>query len=652
MSVQKMKLVTIAGNMESLEDASIACLQAGCFQPEETAEAMGLGGGFHRISDENRYGDLLRRLEELFADAPPPLVPLQGKPDPTVLEGAVETLEAQVKSMRQENETLRKTMENALQEADQLEHFSGIHLNLRDAFDSKFVRVRFGRLPLDGYEKMKDYADNPYVLFFPCSKDKAYYWGMYLTPADESREVDRIFASLFFERIRIPEAVGTPHEAVDYLREKAEKARQMLAENEKKIASYFSENSGLCAETYSGVKTGYAAFEVRKYAAQYNNSFLLVGWVPAAGEREFIGRMEQVEGIKVSAEKPQRDSKRFTPPTRIRNPRLFRPYEYYVKMYGAPGYHEMDPTILVAITYTLLYGIMFADLGQGLILSLAGWFMYRKLHNPVGRILIPCGICGSIFGLLFGSCFGEFTLPGGETLLETFWHNIVGIQALPYSTMNNANSMLGFSVLGGILLILLAMVLNIYSCLKQHKVGEALFGHNGLCGILFFSSAVTLILQSGIVVNWNFGIPTRLLIAGCIVPFVLIFFKPILSKLLAREAHPLPESWGEYCIENFFELFEVILSYMSNSLSFLRVAAFVMVHSVMMEVFLLLAEMCGAPGSVGFLAMYIFGNIFVLVLEGLLVAIQVLRLEFYEIFSRCYIGEGQTYRPLSLEPEE
>ena len=109
----------------------------------------------------------------------------------------------------------------------------------------------------------------------------------------------------------------------------------------------------------------------------------------------------------------------------------------------------------------------------------------------------------------------------------------------------------------------------------------------------------------------------------------------------------LSGSVGDYIIENFFELFEVILSYITNTLSFLRVGAFVLVHAVMMMVFFSLADMTG--GGVFYVVIVVFGNAFVTLLEGLLVNIQVLRLEFYEMFSRFYIGEGVPFEPVRIQ---
>ena len=114
---------------------------------------------------------------------------------------------------------------------------------------------------------------------------------------------------------------------------------------------------------------------------------------------------------------------------------------------------------------------------------------------------------------------------------------------------------------------------------------------------------------------------------------------------MAGEKDWKPEKWGEFIIQNFFEEFEILLSYVSNTMSFLRVAAFVLVHAGMMMAVFAIGNMFHA---FGFTVAVIIGNALVMVMEALLVAIQVMRLEFYEMFSRYYNGDGRSFRPLSL----
>ena len=135
-------------------------------------------------------------------------------------------------------------------------------------------------------------------------------------------------------------------------------------------------------------------------------------------------------------------------------------------------------------------------------------------------------------------------------------------------------------------------------------------------------------------------------ILGLIVfPFILIFFAEPLSNLVNGEKDWQPESWLGYIVENLFESIEVLLGYVTNTMSFLRVGAFVLVHAGMMLVVFVLAQ---TAGGFWYWMIVVLGNVLVMVLEALLVAIQVLRLEFYEMFSRFYSGEGRPFEPIRI----
>ena len=130
------------------------------------------------------------------------------------------------------------------------------------------------------------------------------------------------------------------------------------------------------------------------------------------------------------------------------------------------------------------------------------------------------------------------------------------------------------------------------------------------------------------------------MILSIIVPFGYFFLGENSKK---RYKKSLIANCFMFFVQSFFELFEVLLSYLSNTLSFLRIGAFAVSHAAMMEVVLMLAGATngGSPNWI----VVVLGNIFVCAMEGLIVGIQVLRLEYYEIFSRFYAGNGREFQP-------
>jgi V/A-type H+-transporting ATPase subunit I len=131
-----------------------------------------------------------------------------------------------------------------------------------------------------------------------------------------------------------------------------------------------------------------------------------------------------------------------------------------------------------------------------------------------------------------------------------------------------------------------------------------------------------------------------------LLPLALIFLQGPLGKIAAGRKDWLPSKKGEYLVENLFELFEILLSFLANSISFVRIGAFALNHIGMMLVVFALADSVGKTGSV---FVFVIGNLFVICLEGLIVGIQVLRLEFYELFGRFYTGAGRDYSPFVID---
>ena len=192
-------------------------------------------------------------------------------------------------------------------------------------------------------------------------------------------------------------------------------------------------------------------------------------------------------------------------------------------------------------------------------------------------------------------------------------------------------------------IILLTMLLNVINRLRFKEPGEALFDTNGIAGMVFYAAAIVTIvlfmsghtLPGGVVLAIMF-----------IIPLLVIFFKEPLSNAVEKHAEIMPKEKGMFFVQGFFEMFEVLLSYFSNTLSFVRVGAFAVSHAAMMQVVLMLAG--AESGHINWIVV-VFGNIFVCGMEGLIVGIQVLRLEYYELFSRFYHGTGKAFLPYGKE---
>lgn len=648
MAVTKMLLVNVTGKMNKLDTVLDACCRSDDFHLEQATSFFRNNSDFVSLNEENPYSQYYAKLQDAVTTAR--LKPMDTEADDSLMTweemtAFVDEFSERIKQLADKREDISRELEETDRSMAQFEHFKGLDLKLNEIFACEYIKVRFGRMPKDSYQRLSYYGDNPFVTMFPCTSDKQYVWGVYFTPIESAAEVDRIFQSLFWERLRIPAAVGTPEEACDALELRR---GELAAQKEKTVAeldAYWEQKKLICSKLLLLLERRKSNFYLRRNVARYHDSdtFFLAGWVPGRNAKEFSKRLDDIDGIEYELTKPEPDSGQ-SPPVKLHNRAPFRPFEFFVNMYGLPTYRELDPTPFVAITYFLLFGMMFADLGQGIILTIAGLVLWRKTHSDLWRSISICGISSSFFGVLLGSVFGF------ETWLNPFWqwvHDKTGVPLTDGKLINVDHSetitTLIYATIGiGAVLLMCAIMLNIYTKLRQRMFGEALFGQNGVAGLMFYGGLVI-----GLVSDMVLGVHlmnTAYIVCLIVIPLVLIFLREPLGDLIEGKEDWLPESIGGFIMQNFFELFEVLLSYVSNTVSFLRVGAFILVHYGMMTVVFTLAEL-SPEGSAGYIIVVIIGNGIIIALEGLLVGIQSLRLEFYEMFSRFFSGSGRPFVP-------
>ena len=643
MPLAKMKLVNMVGDLADV-DAAVAALGAtGVFQPDDAGEFFSDSEQLIPLNATDEFSPQLDKLRELMTGAGvQPKIVDSTKYDNADIENVtavIDKFEGELGDLIRRRDNLTQEIKSCEESAEKTKRFIGLGIDIERIAECEYIVTRFGKLPKDSYKKLDSYNDNPYVEFFPCTSDGGYYWGVYVAPLDEAAKIDRIFARLYFEPVDIEGITGTPKEYVESLKERINTLKNELSNVNWKIQECVRENKDELSELFTALCKHHSYISIKNHACKYQRSFVLVGWIPAEHEGTIRKALEKLTSIEITFTKASEEAKH-SPPVRLKNKFFFRPFEYYTEMYGLPGYNEPDPSWFIAITYTILFGIMFADMGQGIMLLIAAIFMYKKKKMPLGALLIPCAISSTIFGFVFGSVFGF------EEVLNPVYKALFGIDGKLLDVLEGETTMLLiYSAVGvGIVLLMIAMLMNIVSCLRRKDIGGALFGVNGAAGLVFFSATVL-----GMVMDFILGIKvinTAYILLLIVLPLILIFMREPLSKLIKGEKNIFGGSISSFIVDNLFEMFEVILSYVTNTMSFLRVGAFILVHAGMMKVVFVLA---GMFDPVGYTITVIIGNILVMALEALLVGIQVLRLEYYEMFSRFYIGDGRKYEPVTVK---
>lgn len=411
-----------------------------------------------------------------------------------------------------------------------------------------------------------------------------------------------------------------PDDDLETVESKLNKVNEELDSLESEIETFKKNN----AETFESLPSTVEYYEksedIISKMAKGEKYIYLTGWVPNSKVKEFENLSKKYEKTNVEVKKKFNQE----PPTKLRNNKLFRPFEFLVNMYGAPNYNEIDPTPFFAISYMLLYGMMFGDLGQGLVFVLLSYLVDKK-NKTFGALIRRIGFSACFFGLMYGSVFGIETL----------------IPAILIKPFDNIMKVLIASVAFGIGLLVISYCLGIYNKLvKQQNIEEGIFGKEGIAGLIMLTSFVLIILNIVKVNPMPITIGLVLLIASIV---MIIFSKPIAAKIEKRD-EVFESSAFDYYVESSFSIIEALLSVFSNLVSFTRVGAFAINHVGLYMAFEVMSKIAG--GGIKGLIILILGNILIIGLEGMIVFIQGLRLEFYEMFSKYYQGNGRKFRPI------
>lgn len=644
MAVSTMQAVNVIGLMKEIDDVISVLGESGVFHPDDVSTFYSDTKQFTHLQTKNIYAEPLTNLKAsigLTKHKFPLINVSEFNPTFKEMETFSNRVSKEIDTLVDDREFVAEQLIEAKQNLTETGHFVGLGIEIEKLLSLKYIKARFGRLPKESYGKLSAYKDNPYVDFNICTEDKSHFWGVYFAPCDKYEEIDRIFSGLYFEKSDVLGVNSTPRQHLEKLKALVPKLEEKYRDTVKRIDDYLKLNSDKIIRYLSKLEELYLYATIRTKALQYNESFIIVGWVPSEFAKQLKHRLKKVSSVNVELSDAKHEIRK-SPPVKLKNCFLARPFEFYTEMYGVPKYNEIDPTLFVAITYIIIFGVMFADVGHGLCLSIVGLFMWKLKKMKIGKILFPCGISSAIFGMAFGSVFGF------EHVLDPMYKALFGLDEKPISVMDagTTNTIILSAIGIGVVLLIIAMCLNVYTSIRQKDFGKALFSTSGVSGIVFYGSLVFGLLGQ-LFLGWNI-LTLPYVLCLIVLPFLLIFFAEPLSKLVNGEQDWKPESWGGYVVENLFESIEVLLSYVTNTMSFLRVGAFVLVHAGMMLVVFVLAE---TVGPVGYWPVVVIGNILVMVLEALLVAIQVLRLEYYEMFSRFYSGEGRPYEPIRLKTE-
>lgn len=593
------------------------------------------------------YTNLERRIRELLTQLSieeryePCETDMHATEDLADLSEGLARIEADTRALRERTSELRQRLERWELTSKSLETLAPLSVRISDLNQLEHLHLVAGTIPAENLARLE-----ASLFRIPYSIIPVYrYQNRVLIFAFSAQEhgaiLDRALESAFLDPLALPEEFsGTAQEVLVEVLKRIEETRQEMGEIEKDRRALAAQVAPELLLMLSRIRRNRAISEAMSHFGHRGRVYLIAGWVPRDQVHILRVAIEEAAGGRVTFE----ENSPFAPgerqvPTLLRNGRLFRPVEALVSTYGVPGYRELDPTPLVGVTFTLMFGIMFGDLGQGLVLALIGalaaFGAVRQLDKlkGAGAILLACGLSSSIFGVLYGSVFGM------EELIPHVW----------LKPLKDIFTLLGASIGFGVILLNIGFIFRLVTAAREGNLVDAIFDKNGFVGLLLYWGLLGVVLSIAL----GAGIHGWLIIPVGLLMLALFMAQPLTN--LVRGHRPLIHgSLIEVLVESFFELFEALISYISNTLSYVRLGAFAVAHAGLSMAVFLLADMLGGGPSGGILRtlIIIVGNIIIIGFEGMIVGIQTLRLEYYELFGKFFKGEGVPFRPLRLPAVE
>lgn len=539
---------------------------------------------------------------------------------------------------------------------EEAESFRNLKVPFSELDHLSFLSLKIGRIDPERFDELSFSVGNRAVII-PLGDDKSKIMAASSKKARFS--LDSELKKFGFVPFEIPSNFnGVPDDAIEGLATKLSECQKAL--------DYIEEEKRNMAMTHAGaLRSLIASFAVSSQIVDAQNSlestslvYRITGWIPSDCCRPVMRELDKITDRRIAIriynpfEVPSVLNGTEQVPVRLKHGKLVGAFERMIFSYGSPVYGAIDPTPFVALFFTVLFGIMFGDAGQGFVFLLLGFLMNLKVikigaWNKFAPIFMAIGCSSMIMGILTGEFFGN------EDVLRPVSLAITGLFGEPRSpilhlmpdgsehSIRTMFAFFGVTVGVGFIINSVGLVINIINSFLRRKVSKAVFGKNALSGAIFFWYVIALALRI-VLLGHSFGLADGLVIGASL--FLTMFAEPI-HRIAGHERPVFENGFFAALIEAVVELLETLISYMSNSISFIRVGAFGLAHAVLGFIIATLSEMAGPA----YIVVMLIGNAIVVVLEGMIVAIQVIRLQYYEFFSKFFNETGKEFKPFSFE---
>jgi V/A-type H+-transporting ATPase subunit I len=346
----------------------------------------------------------------------------------------------------------------------------------------------------------------------------------------------------------------------------------------------------------------------------------VAGWAPAGALPDLASDLVDLGGAVVRLPRPVG----VDPPTLLRRRSSGQTFTTLVETYASVPYADVDPTPFAAAAFVVMFGMMFGDVGQGLMLVLAALLAHAGRPRVLTRLGGAAGFLAAlgVSGICFGFLYGEFFGPTG--VIPVLW----------ISPTDEPLTLLVTALGVGAVLLAVAYLIGTVNRVREGGWAYALYAPAGIAGFTVFLGAGLLVAGVGTGDGWLVAAGAAVALTGCTLAFLGLF--------------AATDGGGSGVAEATVELFDLVLRLGANVLSFSRLAAFGLTHAALLAVvWSATTALWGSSllGAMAAVVVFVVGNVAAFALEGLVAAVQALRLAYYELFSRVFQAEGRPFRP-------
>lgn len=561
----------------------------------------------------------------------------------------VDGLRAKLVSVKDQADHIDQTYKESLA-------FSNLKVSYSELESLSYLTMRIGKILPENFDSLKESLGIRAVVL-PLGNDKS---NIIVASSKNARFfMDSELKKVGFSEVKLPENFkGIPDDVIENLQIEKNKKDAELDEVQTEIKNFAQTHKDELYRLLERFSVGSQVHAIESSLESTEYVYRIQGWIPEYRVRELSKNLDELTQKRTGfrhympSEVASVQSGEEKVPVELKHGKVVGNFERMIFSYGAPLYGTVDPTPFVALFFTVLFGIMFGDAGQGVVLFLVGILMSAKKFKLMGwekfgPIFICIGLSSMVMGILNGEVFAN------ESLLIPFSRWVTSLFGQPRdqiihlmpdgstSSVMNMFIFFGVTIAVGFVINTAGLIINIINNFILHRPAKALFGKNGLSGALFFWYVIFFAIRVAafkigpMMFDWIFLAVTLILTAFC---------EP-LERLVDGKKPLFENGFLSGIISALVEVIEVLSGYISNTVSFLRVGAFALSHAVLSFIIAMMVEKF--PGAAGII-ISIIGNAIIIVLEGMIVAIQVVRLQYYEFFSKFFNETGREFKPFSF----